>query len=273
MLNFNGTLVDHTTVFSSSNRAFLYGDALFETLRVVDGIPCFWEDHYFRLMASMRILRMRIPSTFTMEYLESQLKSVVAPEGAFRVRLTVYRNEGGYYTPATNAVSFWIEATPLATAHFIHEETPCTAALFKDFHVPNHLLSTLKTTNRLLNIVGAVYAQENELDTCVVLNEQKRVAEVLNGNLFMLQGKKLITPPLSEGCLNGILRKQLLKMVMAQPEWEVEEAPISPFELQNADELFYTNAIQGIRSITHYRKKEFVTTQAQAWTLQLNQLV
>jgi branched-chain amino acid aminotransferase len=224
-------------------------------------------------MASMRILRMRIPGTFTMEYLESQLKSVVAPEGPFRVRLTVYRNEGGYYTPTTNTVSFFIESTPLASIDYIHEETPCIADLYKDFHVPNHLLSTLKTTNRLLNIVGAVYAQENELDTCIVLNEQKRVAEVLNGNLFMLQGKKLVTPPLSEGCLNGILRKQMLKMVTAQSEWEVEEAPISPFELQNADELFYTNAIQGIRSITHYRKKEFVTTQAQAWTVQLNQLV
>lgn len=273
MFNFNGTLVDHSTVFSSSNRALLYGDALFETIRVVDGIPYFWEDHYFRLMASMRILRMRIPGTFTMEYLESQLKSVVAPEGPFRVRLTVYRNEGGYYTPTTNTVSFFIESTPLASIDYIHEETPCIADLYKDFHVPNHLLSTLKTTNRLLNIVGAVYAQENELDTCIVLNEQKRVAEVLNGNLFMLQGKKLVTPPLSEGCLNGILRKQMLKMVTAQSEWEVEEAPISPFELQNADELFYTNAIQGIRSITHYRKKEFVTTQAQAWTVQLNQLV
>ncbi|MFN7775737.1 aminotransferase class IV [Flavobacterium sp.] len=273
MFNFNGTLVDQSTVFSSSNRALLFGDALFETIRVVDGIPYFWEDHYFRLMASMRILRMRIPGTFTMEYLESQLKSVVAPEGPFRVRLTVYRNEGGYYTPTTNTVSFFIESTPLASIDDIHEETPCIADLYKDFHVPNHLLSTLKTTNRLLNIVGAVYAQENELDTCIVLNEQKRVAEVLNGNLFMLQGKKLVTPPLSEGCLNGILRKQMLKMVTAQSEWEVEEAPISPFELQNADELFYTNAIQGIRSITHYRKKEFVTTQAQAWTVQLNQLV
>ena len=98
------------------NRGFLYGDAVFETLKIVQGKILFLEDHYFRLMASMRILRMEIPMDFTMEFFEEQLLSTVKNEGfldSARVRITVYRNDGGYYLPLTNTISYLIHATPL----------------------------------------------------------------------------------------------------------------------------------------------------------------
>jgi branched-chain amino acid aminotransferase len=145
--------------------------------------------------------------------------------------------------------------------------------LYKDFHITNHLLSTLKTTNRLINIVGSIYAKENGLQNCLLINESKNVVETLNGNLFMLMGTIVITPPLSEGCLNGVLRKQMLKILQNWEGITLLEQPISPFELQKADELFYTNAIQGIQSITKYRKKEYVTSFASVLTNALNVLV
>ena len=272
MLNFNGTLTDSLPV-SAFNRGLLYGDALFETVRVTARKVHFAEDHYFRLMASMRILRMRIPANFTLEYFEEQLQSVVQTNGAFRVRMTVFRNEGGRYTPKTNTVSFFVSAEELENEQFGLNTTPCEVDLYKDFHVTKHLLSTLKTTNRLINIVGSVYAQENGLDNCLLVNEAKNVVETLNGNLFMVMGDTVTTPPLSEGCLNGIMRKQVLQIGKKIEGLHWVEALISPFDLQKADELFYTNSIQGIQSITKYRKKEYGNTVAQQLVQALNELV
>ncbi|MEN9336508.1 MAG: putative branched-chain-amino-acid aminotransferase [Bacteroidota bacterium] len=261
MLNCNGELTTISSI-ATSNRAFLYGDALFETVRVVDGKINFSEDHYFRLMASMRILRMRIPQVFTLEYFEEQLLSVVQPTGAFRVRMTVYRNEGGRYTPENNTVSFMVTAELLENKSFVANSASFEVDLYKDFHIANHLLSTLKTTNRLVNIVGSVYAQDNDLDSCLLINESKNVVETLNGNLFMVMGQTIFTPPLSEGCLNGILRKQIITLLRSHEKFTLVEQAISPFELQKADELFFTNAIQGVQSITKYRKKEYGNTVA-----------
>lgn len=258
------------------NRSFLYGDAVFETLKIVQGKILFLEDHYFRLMASMRILRMEIPMDFTMEFFEEQLLSTVKNEGfldSARVRITVYRNDGGYYLPLTNTISYLIHATPLQSQVYVLESKSCEVDLYKDFYISKQLLSTLKTTNKVLHVTASIYANENDLDNCILLNESKNVVEVLQGNIFMLQGTKLITPPISEGCCNGILRKQLIALAKKMEGLEVVEEIISPFDLQKADELFYTNVIKGIQSITKYRKKEFKTDLASSLVDKLNELI
>ena len=116
MVNFNGNLLDSELQLTFSNRSFLYGDGVFETLKIVDNAILFFEDHYFRLMASMRIVRMEIPMSFTLEFLENQVLSLTSQlgiENSARVRITVYRNEGGYYAPSQNSVSYIIQASPL----------------------------------------------------------------------------------------------------------------------------------------------------------------
>lgn len=268
-----------TTAFENKlthNRSFLYGDAVFETLKIIQGKILFLEDHYFRLMASMRILRMEIPMDFTMEFFEEQLLSTVKNEGCLdsaRVRIRVYRNDGGYYLPLTNTISYLIHATPLQSQVYVLESKSCEVDLYKDFYISKQLLSTLKTTNKVLHVTASIYAYENDLDNCILLNESKNVVEVLQGNIFMLQGTKLITPPISEGCCNGILRKQLIALAKKMEGLEVVEEIISPFDLQKADELFYTNVIKGIQSITKYRKKEFKTDLASSLVEKLNELI
>lgn len=268
-----------TTAFENKlthNRSFLYGDAVFETLKIIQGKILFLKDHYFRLMASMRILRMEIPMDFTMEFFEEQLLSTVKNEGCLdsaRVRITVYRNDGGYYLPLTNTISYLIHATPLQSQVYVLESKSCEVDLYKDFYISKQLLSTLKTTNKVLHVTASIYAYENDLDNCILLNESKNVVEVLQGNIFMLQGTKLITPPISEGCCNGILRKQLIALAKKMEGLEVVEEIISPFDLQKADELFYTNVIKGIQSITKYRKKEFKTDLASSLVEKLNELI
>ncbi|MCM4166563.1 Aminodeoxychorismate lyase [Arenibacter antarcticus] len=267
MINFNGDLLSKNSFFlNHENRGLRYGDALFETIRVVNGKVFFWEDHYLRLMASMRILRMEIPMTFTMEYLEEQIMAAVTANSLenspVRVRLTVFRNNGGLYLPLTNDVSYFIEANALESPFFVLNKNTYEVELFKDFYVNPDMLSTLKTNNKLIHVVGSVFAEENGYQNCLLLNSEKMVVEALNGNLFLVKGNHIKTPPIKDGCLNGIIRKKLVGILGALEQYTIEESHISPFELQKADELFITNAIVGIQPISNYRKKEYSTVVA-----------
>lgn len=276
MINYNGEILPSDNNLSSSNRAFLYGDGVFETLKIVNNTILFLEDHYFRLMASMRIVRMKIPNNFTLEYLEAQILNLAKAqncENSARVRFTVFRNDGGFYLPNTNSVSFQIQVFPLENALYSFSDANYEVDLYKDFFISKQLLSTIKTTNKMINITGSIFAEENDLQNCILLNNDKNVVEALNGNLFMLLGTKLITPPISEGCLNGIMRKQILQIAKKIESVEVIEEVISPFDLQKADELFITNVISGIQPITKYRKKEYKTDLAKEILTNLNALI
>jgi len=275
MINYNGKIQPPNQVsLSVFNRGFAYGDTVFETLRLSSGKIFFWEDHYFRLMSSMRILRMEIPMNFTMEYLQKHILETAQqahPEsGAIRVKLTVFRNEGGFYTPQNNTVSFIISAQPLDADFYMLHQNTCEIELFKDHFILSGLLSSLKTNNKLPNILAGIYAKENGYDNCLLLNENKMVVEALNGNLFLVSGKTIKTPPLKDGCLRGVLRKQLIEIIKQLPQYTFEEASISPFELQKADELFITNVITGIQPVMKYRKKVFKNEVAKDLLTKLN---
>ncbi len=209
----------------------------------------------------MRILRMEIPLDFTMEFLEKQLMDTLranAMENApARIRLTVFRNNGGLYLPKNNEVSYIVEAHKLDSPFYAIGQEPFEVELFKDFYTNPDMLSTLKTNNKVLHVLGSIFAQENGYQGCLLLNTEKQVVEAVNGNIFLVNGNTIKTPSLQTGCLNGILRKKLLGILEKLETYVVEESPISPFELQKADELFITNVVVGIRPITKYRKKEF----------------
>lgn len=273
MVNFNGTIVSASDNILYNNRAFLYGDGIFETVKILDGKILFSEDHYFRLMSGMRIVRMEIPMDITLEYFEAQMISAAEANNCLdsgRARITVYRNTGGFYLPKDNTISFVIHAEILENKMYTVEKPDYEVELFRDFYVTRQLLSSIKSTNKLINITASVFAEENGFDNCLLANDNKNVIEAIQGNLFMLTGNKLVTPPVTDGCLNGVMRKQILALVRKMENIEVVEESISPFDLQKADELFITNVIMGIRPITKYRKKDFVTAFAESVLVKLN---
>lgn len=275
MINFNGRIFeDSEAKLSVDNRGFAYGDAVFETIKVNNNKPVFWEAHYFRLMASMRILRMEIPMNFTPEFLESQIIDLVSawPSTSVskRVKLTVFRNAGGYYTPSSNEVSYVISVSELKSDLYEISDGHYEIELFKDYLVSPNLLSTLKTNNKAINVVGSIYAKENKYDNCLLLNTNKNIIEALNGNVFLVQGNTIKTPPLSDGCLKGIIREKLIDIIKTSPNFNLIESSISPFELQKSKEIFITNVIHGIVPVRKFRKKEFTTETSEALLKQLN---
>lgn len=272
MLNYNGNLVAfEDVIITPDNRAYKYGDSVFETIKVINGKLVFWEEHYFRLMASMRMLRMKIPMNFTLEFLEKEILKTVKVTNSnsnLRIRLTITRKDGGFYLPLTNEVDYLIESREI---RFIAKDN-YKVDLFKDFYLYSGHLSTIKTNNKLIHTLASIFAKENDLDNCILLNERKGIVEVTNATLFLIKGNTIKTPLLSEGCLKGIAREKVIKIIESNKNYDIEETVISPFEIQKADEVFITNSIIGIQPITNYRKKTFSTDISKKLAMSLNVL-
>ena len=262
MLNFNGKLILESELkIDFQNRAFKYGDAVFDTLKYHQKIY-FIEEHYFRLMSSMRMLRMKIPMNFTLQFYKDEIIKTINENnvaGSIRIRVNIFRKKGGLYTPITNEINYLIETDEWNKIIKKSYEIE----LFKDFSVPSGLLSTIKTNNRIVNVLSSIFAAENNYDNCILLNEKKNIVEANNANIFLIFGNKIVTPPLKEGCINGIVRMKIIEFFKDSKEFILNEKSISPFELLKANEIFLTNSIFEIQPVTKYRKKLFSTIMTQ----------
>ena len=257
MINFNGTLFENNNVpIPFDNRAFSYGDSVFDTLKYSNGIIHFAEEHYFRLMASMRMLRMEIPTNFTLDFYKNEIVKTIEKNEytSAKVKVQIFRKKGGLYTPSINQINFVITTSDLITQK---ESTNYIVDIFKDYYVTSDMLGTVKSTNKITHVLASIYAKENNLSNCILVNEKKQVVEATNGNIFIVKDNVVYTPSLKSGCLNGIIRKQVIQQIAKMTEFKVEEKDISPFELLKADAIFITNSIIEIQGVTKYRKKEF----------------
>ena len=272
MINFNTELQEIEKLpITALARAARYGDGVFETIRMREGKLLFIEDHYFRLMASMRILRMTIPMEFTPELIVDQSLRLAEERGFEngRLRLQIVRSGGGAYTPNSNTVDWWMELDPLKTKDYVLNNVGLKVELFKDHYVQPGLLSTLKSSNALPYVLGSIYAQENQFDAVLLVNDAKQLVEANYGNVFLVEGNVLRTAPLDDGALRGVFRKNILEWAK-DIKLEVQEKSINPFDLQKADEVWITNTIRGIEWVGQYRKKSYVSTKAEEMTAMLN---
>ena len=275
MINYNENYINKSGS-DLLNRGFLYGDSVFESIRIVNNKIIFWEDHYMRLMSSMRIIRIEIPQSYTPDFFKVQITNTFSKVNSSftgRVRLTIFRDGGGYYAPELSSPSFIVNCSVIDSEEFYLKDSEFKVDLFKDYYIQNDLLSNLKTNNKLINVLAGIYANENNLDNCILLNNKKNVTEFLNGNLFIVRENKIITPDLDSGCLKGIMRKKIIEYVKLIPEFSIEETVISPFDLLSANEIWLTNSISGIINVTNYRNKSFSNDVAKIFIYLLNKKV
>ena len=274
-INYNGVLIGaEGNILALHNRAFAYGDAVTDVSKYSYQQLLFWEEHYLRLMAGMRVLRMNIPMSFSMEYIEEEILKTIRSNALesqpVRVRISIFRKSGNTYNPTNNDIEYLIETQPLSSAFYVLNEEPYEVELFKDFYIQPDLLANIKHTNRIVNVLGSIFAQENDYQNCILLNSQKNIAGALDGNIFLVNGNTLKTPALTDGAVNGITRKMLIKSLQKVGDYQVEETSISPFELQKADELFITNSLIGIQPVSQYRKKTYTHTATKSLIGKLN---
>lgn len=261
MVNLNGSLLPNSQkLFKSENRAFLYGDQLFETLRFQDGKLLFWEEHYFRMMGGACMLRMEIPQHLNIEFLENEIIKTLKASNLFefnsRVRLSLYRTDGGFYLPNSLSLEYLIEVDKLIEEPLSLNNSGLVIDVFHDHYKPNQTISNLKGGNSLVSVLSSIFADENDLNEAIILNLESNICETTTSNIFIVTDKHLITPPLSSGCVNGVVRKQIVENASLWG-YSIEEKNMKTFELIKADEVFLTNSIKWIQWVSFYKKKTF----------------
>ena len=274
MINFNGKITDLSDQLIN-NRAFLYGDAVFETLIIFNDKILFWEDHYFRLMSSMRIIRLDIPDKYTPEFFKENIIKIhnnISQTGNSRIRINIYRSSGGKYKPEKNTPSFIISCESINYNTYKLNKGHYEVDLYKDYYLDNQLISSIKSNNKIINVVASIYASENGFNNCILLNKDKLVSEFINSNLFIIKDEKIYTPTLKSGCLNGVVRKNLFK-ILSSSSFELCEQDLSTFDITQSDEIFGTNIAQGIFSVTKFRKKNYDCSKTKKIITMLNNFI
>lgn len=272
-INYNGELLPSgKPIVGSSNRAFLYGDALFETMHANGTEVQFFNLHYTRLTESAQKLHFDLPSAFSSSFLQNEICRLVQKTRYFkgsRIRVSLFRNEGGFYVPTTNQCSYIIEQTPLASVNYELNPQGLIIDIFDEIKKPANLLAGIKSANALLFVLAGVYKNRHQLDDCLLLNENGNIIEAISSNLFLFNHKIIYTPPLEDGCLPGIMRSVIISI--AQKEGvEVRQTSINLNDLGNAEEIFLSNAITGIRWVLGYQSKRYFNQQAKFFINKIN---
>jgi branched-chain amino acid aminotransferase len=259
-VNYNGNIIEAgQPIFTASNRAFRYGDAVFETIRLINGEILFFEKHLHRLAKSMELLGMNSHDDLTFHNLYLSIRhldQINHLKGNGRIRLEVFRNDGGLYTPQTNNVSYLIEVSALAHKNYQLNETGLKIELYTDIKKPVSRLSNLKSSNALYYVMAGLYKNKTNSGDCLVLNTDGRIAEAISSNIFLLKDNVVYTPSLDEACVAGVMREVLIETLRAQGR-EVIEKGIEVDDLIKADEVFLTDVIHGARWVGAFRNKRY----------------
>jgi branched-chain amino acid aminotransferase len=275
-INHNGVLIpsDQPSV-SHTNRAFRYGDALFETIRIVKGKPVFLHEHVNRLIDGLRVMKMQTPINLNTEIMQRLISDLCTKNGIGadgRVRFSVYRNNGGFYTPTDNQVSFLLEVYPMQDEGYSLNQKGLIIDLFVDFKKQVSPLASIKSANSAIYVMAGVYKTQHQLDDCVLVNDKSQIIESISSNIFAVKNGVLYTPPVSDGCVNGVMRKKVIEIAQAN-KIAVYENSITQSVLLGADELFLTNTIKGIQWVVAYKQKRYFNNTAKKLVDKLNELV
>ncbi|MCB0791579.1 MAG: aminotransferase class IV [Flavobacteriales bacterium] len=254
-------------VITLDNRAFHYGDGLFESIRVVDGRPCFLDAHWARLMEGCKLLRIEIPESLGLDALHAAVVDLVERNGisSARARLTVFRDAGGHYRPEGHKGGYTLELTPLENPVYQLNERGLTVDIYPEMRKPVNALAVHKTLNCQYYIMAALWSTERGLDDCLLQNDRGNIIESSSGNLFIVSNGVLYTPSLSDGCLGGVMRMQLINLALDNGI-KVYECSLNPQNLLAADELFFTNAVRGLQWVGMYRTKRYAHRLSQQLT-------
>ncbi|MBV8255734.1 MAG: aminotransferase class IV family protein [Chitinophaga sp.] len=257
-LSYNGKFIPAgEPVFTADNRSFRYGDGCFETLKVYQGNVLLADLHYERLMATLHLLHFDIPAALTRSYFVKSITDLCEKNkltDLARVRLAVFRSDGGLYDPINNLPNFVIQAWPLSRSVLELNESGLITDIYPDVKKGCDKLSSIKSNNCLPYVMAAMYARQHQLNEAILQNPYGRIADSTIANVFIVRNKEVFTPPLSEGPVCGVIRKYLLQ---AELPFKVKERPLEIEDLENADEIFLTNAIYGIRWVGTFRDNSY----------------
>ena len=269
-INYNGEILEKINFsLELSNRAFRFGDSIFETIRVFDGKIVFIEEHYSRLVKSLEIIRISIPDFFTKEYLNSEILNLIYAHHSgtnARIRFTVFRKADTsiYFVDSNKSFDFVIEFYALNNNNFDDGKDNYEIDIFDEIKKPMGILSQIKTNNVLLHSIAGSVARDNSIDNIVLVNMNNCITEAVNSNIFIVNKGVIYTPLLDDGCVNGIMRNNVINIINTKTNYEIVVRSVNTDELYNCDEVFLTNSIIGIQSVDRYKTVNYskkITTE------------
>jgi branched-chain amino acid aminotransferase len=273
-INYNGSIYEEgQAVLSITDHSYRYGDGLFETMKMVKGDIMLKDLHFERLYSGLKILKFNVPALFTKRNIQEEVKELCKKnkcEGLARVRLSVSRGNGGLYD-CDDKFSYSIGCWPLEQKGFNEKALPDGQGLvidiFPDAKKSIDAFSNLKSANYLPYTMAAVWAKENKLNDALILNQHNRICDATIANVFWIKDDKIYTPPLSEGCVAGVMRRWILDLGFAPRDsfggiWDfiINEAVLTKDILLDADEVFLTNVTTGIRWVQRCSDKVYTNT-------------
>lgn len=239
------------------NRGLRYGDGLFETLKVIKGKIQLRDYHFERLFSGMKMLQFEIPQYFTASYLENKIAELYKRNqhhSLARVRLMVFRGNGGLYDAENNLPNYIIQSWDIERAEELNSNG-LVIDIYSDAKKSCDKFANLKSNNFLPYVMAALYAKQVKVNDCVILNNHERICDTTIANLFIIKDEIVYTPPLSEGCIAGVMRRFIIEKLSTN--FTIVEKPLSIEDLQKTDEVFVTNSIRGIRWVGQFGKIEY----------------
>jgi len=274
-INLNGSIVssDHQ-IFTVSNRGFRYGDGLFESMRYMNGQLKFPDLHIDRVLKGMKILKLEnsfhLDSWFLREKVEELARrNKIGPDARFR--LTVFRDSGGLYSPDSNKMAYVLESQSMNESQYTFNNKGLIIDVYDELTKPVNILSNLKTCNSLVYVLAGIFKNQNKLDEVMILNQHGFLCESISSNVFVVYDRKLYTPSLNEGCIGGVMRQVVMRLAI-ENGIELIEAQVNPDILNEADEVFITNAAKGIQWIMGYNNKRYFNEMSKFLSEKLNLL-
>jgi branched-chain amino acid aminotransferase len=260
---FNGKIISgDQPVLMASNRGYRYGDGLFETMKIAEGNILLADYHFERLFSGLSLLQFEKPALFTREKINSDILRLCRKNECTklaRVRLSVFRGNGGLYDD-DKVMEYLVECWPLNESVNKLNENGLVIDIYRDAEKSCDKFSNLKSANFLPYSMAALFAKQNKLNDCLVMNINGNIADSTIANLFIIKKGIVITPGLKDGCVNGVMRRHLLSELRVAG-YQVQESPVSVSDVLMADEVFLTNAINTIRSVRQFSNKVYTNVK------------
>jgi branched-chain amino acid aminotransferase len=264
-VNYNGKFfAADAALLHPDNRSFRYGEGLFETIRLYHGKMPLWEKHWQRLRTSLPQLYFDVPKHFSSQQLQNevlQLASKNKCSDAARVRITIFKGEGGLWEQPSNNFNYMIQCWPLEKKEFEMNENGLDIGVFEAGKKSCDAFSSLKSNNYLLYALAAQYAKQQKWNEAVVLNQYGRICDTTIANVFFGKNNIIHTPQVAEGCVNGVMRRHLIEC-FKKGGIAIEEGVYTVADLQEADEIFLTNAFYGIRWVKSLGESQYQCNQS-----------
>ncbi len=272
-VNNNGILLPNDApTIHAGNRGHLYGDGVFESIRILSGKPINIENHIDRLLKGANVLKMETPANYGVNFFQEKILELIEKSGikqGGRCRLSIDRATGGAYLPDSNDCTFYIEVYPYLMNFFELNAKGLELDIYRDIKLHKNFLSNYKTKTGLPYVMASIAAKEQGLDDLFLTNEKGNIIESGSCNVFIVSNGVLYTSGLDEGCIAGTMRMQVINLAIKH-NIKIYECSILPQNLLSADEIIFTNAIRGINWVAGYRTKRYQNNMSRRLVVLLN---